>query len=149
MALSREYFRATERALYDYKATLKKIRIQERWIESLVLSKSASQTPETQKLPGVNIPEQERIYNMKERNRYLQLLKHKAETIEAAMKTLNEEEAQVLTLKYFRQLSMGEIMVEMEISERKYYQIRRRVVEKCAEFILGPFALDEADVLCM
>ena len=148
MALSREYFRATERALYDYQATLKKIKLQESWIESMAYSTRLNPTPEIQKLPGVGTPIQEKIYQLKERNRYLQLLKHKAETIEAALNTLSKEERDLVKLKYFRQLSMGEIMAEMCISERQYYKLRRRVVEKCAEFVMGPFAVDEVEAIC-
>lgn len=148
MALSREYFRATERALYDYPSTLRKIKVQESWIESLAYSKGINPTPEIQRLPGIGTPVQEKICELKEKNRYLQLLKHKAETIEAALKTLTQEERDLVRLKYFRQLSMGEVMVELNMSERQYYKVRRRVVEKCAEYIMGPFAIDEVEVSC-
>ena len=42
---------------------------------------------------------------------------------------------------YFDQLDRDVVIEELAISEREFYRQRRKAVERCAPFILGPFGM--------
>jgi len=136
MALSREYFRATEAALYSYPNLLQQIRERERYLE--VLS-SGDIMWGTHTQGGVMVAEQERAVMKKEQDKYLYLLKLKASHIESAVSTLPLEQKKLAELRYFKRASIYDILETLHISERAFYRHRRKIVEHCAPYVLGVF----------
>jgi len=72
----------------------------------------------------------------------LPFLMAKTKAIKQAFESLPANLRQLVVLYYFEQLPREIVMEEMAISERReFYRQRRKAVEKCAPFILGPFGM--------
>lgn len=134
--LCREYFRATEAALFSYPNILQKIRERERFLEAVACGCGSSERVQG----GVAVAVQERLFDRKEGDMLLNMLRVQASHIESAVKTLPSEELKKMAeLRYFKRASIYDIMETLAISERVYYRLRRKVVEHCAPYVLGPF----------
>ena len=136
--LCREYFRATEAALFSYPSILKQIRERERYLEAVACGCGGGERVQG----GVAVAVQERLFDRKEGDMLLNMLRVQASHIESAVKTLPSEELKKMAeLRYFKLASIYDIMETLAISERAYYRMRRKVVEHCAPFVLGPFGM--------
>jgi hypothetical protein len=136
--LCREYFRATEAALFSYPSILKQIRERERYLEAVACGCGGGERVQG----GTAVAVQERLFDWKEGDMLLTMLKVRASHIESAIETLPSEELKRLAeLRYFKRASIYDIMETLAISERVYYRMRRKVVEHCAPYVLGPFGM--------
>jgi len=136
--LSREFFRATEAALFSYPSLLRQIRERERYLEAVACGCGGGERVQG----GAAVAVQERLLDWKEGDMLLNILKVQAAHIESAIETLPSEELKRLAeLRYFKRASIYDIMETLAISERAYYRLRRKVVEHCAPYILGPFGM--------
>lgn len=137
MRLSREFFRATEAALYAYPSILQQIRNRERYIEALSYASAGCNDPVQ---GGVKVATQERVFERKEGDMLLNMLRLQASHIEGAVSTLPGEDLKKLAeLRYFKRAPLCDILEVLAISERAFYRMRRKVVEHCAPYVLGPF----------
>ena len=70
------------------------------------------------------------IYREPEHNALRKIDNNDFEDIEKAIKVLEGEGAKLLLLKYCKQLDDNEIWVRMKISRRKFYYLRKRVINQ-------------------
>lgn len=132
-----EFFKATEAALYLYPDILRQIKERERYLEELIYTSSWAKERVS---GGLSTTEQERALYMKENDMHLKMLQVQASYIQSAVETLPGDDLKQLTeLYYFKRAPLYDILEALCVSERTISRMRRRIVEHCASFILGPF----------
>lgn len=135
--ISRDYFRATERALYEYPAIKKALRQREQMLEcrqgagEYVLVGKSSVRPVSRY--------QENVVIKKERDYKYITLAMKVQAIQDGVECLRDLQKDLIAMYYWQGLSRIEVACELNISEREFFRQRRRAIEHIAPHILGPF----------
>lgn len=137
--ISRDYFRATERALYEYPAIKKALRQREEWLErksgEYILVGKCSVRP-ISKFPEDVLIRKERDY------KYI-TLSMKVQAIQDGVEYLRDLQKDLVAMYYWQGLSRIEVACELNISEREFFRQRRQAIEHIAPHILGPFGVKD------
>jgi len=136
--MKRDFFRAVESALFSFPALIRQLTLREEYIMAKCDCFDGFIKPGSS---GSVLSIEDRVVAAKERDPEYQLLLAKTKAIKQAFKSLPANLRQLVVLYYFEQLPREVVMEEMAISEREFYRQRRKAVEKCAPFILGPFGM--------
>ena len=136
--MRRDLFRAVESILFNYHALTKQLSLREEFIKS-----KCNCSDGFIKLGSTNSPTsiEENVLLLKEKDPEYQLLQTKVKAIKYAYESLPKHLQRLVSLYYFNQLDRDVVIEELAISEREFYRQRRKAVERCAPFILGPFGM--------
>jgi len=84
---------------------------------------------------------QQTVVEVKERDYTYMILSAKLQAINDAIDYLPDILKDLVDMYYFRDMSRFEVMSELNISEREFFRQRRRVVERVAPYVVGPFGM--------
>lgn len=142
--LTRDYLRAVERALFDYPSLKKQLVGRERWIECRC--RGGGEPVEVGKSSVRPVHRyQETVVEAKERDYTFMILSAKIQAINDAIDYLPDVMKDLVEMYYFRDMSRVEVMCELNISEREFFRQRRRIVERVAPYVVGPFGMGDND----
>lgn len=136
--MKRDFFRAVESALFNFPALIRQLTMREEFITAKCNCFEGFIKPDGS---GSTSAVEERVMTAKEKDPEYQLLLAKTRAIQQAFESLPRNLKHLVALYYFEQLSRDIVMEELAISEREFYRLRRKAVERCAPFILGPFGM--------
>ena len=140
--LNRDYFRAVERALYDFPGNKALLRQRENYIETLCAGSNCAdiiQMGACSTKPVTAIQERTVIKN--DDDMMCRVLRAKIQPIQEAYNTMHDGLKDLVRLRYWQGLSIGEVMAELDISERVFYRLRRRAVRHVAPFVVGAWGM--------
>ncbi len=138
--LTRDYFRATERALFDYSNLKKQLVNRERYLECRC--RGGGEPVEVGKSSVRPMRQyQQTVVEVKEHDYTYMILSAKLQAINDAIDYLPDVLKDLVDMYYFRDMSRVEVMSELNISEREFFRQRRRVVERVAPYVVGPFGM--------
>lgn len=138
--LTRDYFRATERALFDYSNLKKQLVNRERYLECRC--RGGGEPVEVGKSSVRPMRQyQQTVVEVKEHDYTYMILSAKLQAINDAIDYLPDVLKDLVDMYYFRDMSRVEVMSELNISEREFFRQRRRVVERVAPYVMGPFGM--------
>lgn len=137
--MKRDFFRAVESALFNFPALIRQLTLREEFIMAKCDCFDGFIKPDNLSSSRSSI--EEKILIMKEKDPEYQLLQTKVKAIKYAYEALPKNLQRLVSLYYFDQLDRDVVIEELAISEREFYRQRRKAVERCAPFILGPFGM--------
>jgi len=137
--MMRDFFRAVESALFNFPALIKQLTLREEFIIAKCNCFDGFIKPDGSSSSRSSI--EEKVLIMKEKDPEYQIILAKVKAIRLAFESLPKNLQHLVTLYYFEQLPRDIVMEKMAISEREFYRQRRKAVERCAPFILGPFGM--------
>lgn len=136
--MRRDLFRAVEGVLFNYHALIKQLNLREEFIKSKCNYFDGFIKPGSS---STSTSIEENVLLLKEKDPEYQLLQTKVKAIKYAYEALPKHLQRLVSLYYFDQLERDVVIEELAISEREFYRQRRKAVERCAPFILGPFGM--------
>lgn len=136
--MRRDLFRAVEGVLFNYHALIKQLNLREEFIKSKCNYFDGFIKPGSS---STSTSIEENVLLLKEKDPEYQLLQTKVKAIKYAYEALPKHLQRLVSLYYFDQLDRDVVIEELAISEREFYRQRRKAVERCAPFILGPFGM--------
>lgn len=136
--MKRDFFRAVESALFNFPALIRQLTMREEFIKSKCNYFDGFIKPGSS---STSTSIEENVLLLKEKDPEYQLLQTKVKAIKYAYESLPKHLQRLVSLYYFDQLDRDVVIEELAISEREFYRQRRKAVERCAPFILGPFGM--------
>lgn len=136
--MRRDLFRAVEGVLFNYHALIKQLNLREEFIKSKCNYFDGFIKPGSS---STSTSIEENVLLLKEKDPEYQLLQTKVKAIKYAYEALPKNLQRLVSLYYFDQLDRDVVIEELAISEREFYRQRRKAVERCAPYILGPFGM--------
>lgn len=136
--MKRDFFRAVESALFNFPSLIRQLTMREEFIKSKCNYFDGFIKPGSS---STSTSIEENVLLLKEKDPEYQLLQTKVKAIKYAYEALPKHLQRLVSLYYFDQLDRDVVIEELAISEREFYRQRRKAVERCAPFILGPFGM--------
>ena len=136
--MKRDFFRAVESALFNFPSLIRQLTMREEFIKSKCNYFDGFIKPGSS---STSTSIEENVLLLKEKDPEYQLLQTKVKAIKYAYEALPKNLQRLVSLYYFDQLDRDVVIEELAISEREFYRQRRKAVERCAPFILGPFGM--------
>ena len=126
MKINNSIFKYVEHELYNYEQTKKDLGL---YKESIIESTPKSEVPVMSALSDTTAS---KVIKMTE-STFVLKLERVSKAIETGLSRLSNNHKKLFKLKYINCLPMKEIYLEMNISDRSYYRIRREVVIAVAQ----------------
>lgn len=136
--MRRDLFRAVESVLFNYYAFIKQLNLREEFIKSKCNCFDGFIKPGGS---AASTSVEESVLLFKEKDPEYQLLQAKINAIKYAYESLPKYLQRLVSLYYFDRLERYVVIEKLAISEREFYRQRRKAVERCAPYILGPFGM--------